>query len=172
MLLPIRYLLLVLGIALSPKSGRVDSITVSGDSGCLGLLVCSEVHEIQIPHSMRVSSFRIPEPSCDHTFQWICSIANHPPDLTKPHCNPAHQYRPVHRTQPSSRTLDNPHLGLSGQTILVQHLTNYRLTGQSILYQLQTGWLVSIMILIVPIANWVASGYCNHCRPGGWNVLS
>jgi len=107
-----------------------------------------------------------------HTFQWICSIANRPPDLTKPHCDPANQRRPVRGTQPSSRTLDNPHLGLSGQTILVQHLTNYRLTGQSILYQLQTGWLVSIMILIVPIANWVASGYCNHCRPGGWNVLS
>src|SRR6202521_969672 len=95
-----------------------------------------------------------------------------PTRLDKTHCDPANQCRLVRRTQPSSRTLDNPHLGLSGQTILVQHLTNYRLTGQSILYQLQTGWLVSIMILIVPIANWVASGYCNHCRPGGWNVLS
>ena len=111
-----------------------------------------------------------------HTFQWICSIANPPPDLTKPHCDPANQRRPVRGTQPSSRTLDNPHLGLSGQTILVQHLTNYRLTGQSILYQLQTGWLVSIMILIVPIADWLAVIYynidCNHCRPDGWNVLS
>jgi hypothetical protein len=111
-----------------------------------------------------------------HTFQWICSIANRPPDLTKPHCDLANQRRPVRGTQPSSRTLDNPHLGLSGQTILVQHLTNYRLTGQSILYQLQTGWLVSIMILIVPIADWLAVIYynidCNHCRPGGWNVLS
>ena len=88
-----------------------------------------------------------------HTFQWICSIVNRPPDLTKPHCDLANQRRPVCGTQPSSRMLDNPHLGLSGQTILVQHLTNYRLTGQSILYQLQTGWLVSIMILIVPIAD-------------------
>ena len=112
----------------------------------------------------------------EHTFQWICSIVNYPPDLTKPHCDPANQRRLVHGTQPSSRTLDNPHLGLSGQTILVQHLTNYRLTGQSILYQLQTGWWVSIMILIVPIADWLAVIYynidCNHCRPGGWNVLS
>ena len=98
--------------------------------------------------------------SLSHTFQWICSIANRPPDLTKPHCDPANRCRPVCGTQ----------------TIVVQHLTNYRLTGQSILYQLQTGWLVSIMILIVPIADWLAVIYynidCNHCRPDGWNVLS
>src|SRR5882762_850439 len=88
-----------------------------------------------------------------HTFQWICSIANCPPDLTKPHCDPANQCRPVRGTQPSGRTLDNPHRGLSGQTILVQHLTHYKLTGQSLLYQLQMGWLVSITTFIVPIAD-------------------
>src|SRR5882762_5144762 len=120
-------------------------------------------------------------------------IANRPPDLTKPHCNPANQCRPVRGTQPGGRTLDNPHLGLNGQTILVQHLTHYKLTGQSLLYQLQTGWLVSITTFIVPIAdqvakiyctlqtrwpeyivtgvNWVASGYCNHCRLVGWHLL-
>src|SRR5882762_9226128 len=102
-----------------------------------------------------------------HTFQWICSIANHPPDLTKPHCDPANQRRLVLGTPPSSRTLDNPYLGLSGQTILVQHLTNYRLTGQSILYQLQTRWLESI----VTIANQVASRYCNHCKLDGRHLL-
>src|ERR1700676_2453042 len=98
-------------------------------------------------------------------------IANRPPDLTKPHCDPANQCRPVRGTQPSGQTLDNPHLGLSGQTILVWHLTHYKLTGQSLLYQLQTRWLVSITTFIVPIADQVAEIYCNHCRPGGQNIL-
>src|ERR1700692_1923969 len=97
-------------------------------------------------------------------------IANRPPDLTKPHSNLANQCWPVRGTQPSGQTLDNPHLGLSGQTILVRHLTHYKLTG-SLLYQLQTGWLVYITTFIVPIADQVAKIYCNHCRPGGQNIL-
>jgi len=54
------------------------------------------------------------------------------------------------------------------------HLTNYRLTGQSILYQLQTGWLVSIMILIVliiTIADQMAGMYCYNCKLSGQQLL-
>ena len=78
-------------------------------------------------------------------------------------------------TQLTSWMLDNPYLRLSGQMILVQHLTHYRLTGQSLLYRLQTRWLVSIMTFIVPIADQLAgiyyNIYCTYCRPSGQNIL-
>jgi len=94
-----------------------------------------------------------------------------PTQLDKTPLQSGHTSQSTCGTWPSSRTLDNPHLGLSGQRILVHHLTHYKLTGPSLLYQLQTGWLASITTLIVPIADQVARIYCKSCELGGQWLL-
>ena len=69
--------------------------------------------------------------SAGHTFQQISPSVDPPANVPKVHYEPTTQYWLTSSFQLASQTLGNSHLKPGSQTILVQGLINYTLTGQA-----------------------------------------